>query len=119
MSENDVYLHLVPVEHWEAHAGKESYLPEHYAEDGFIHTTIGEERLLAVGNSLYTADPRPMYVLDLDPSRIQSEVRFDDPERVFPHIYGPLNTDAVVRVRKMERGDNGAFLAIGPVVEAR
>jgi uncharacterized protein (DUF952 family) len=57
-----------------------------------------------------------MYVLELDPSRIRAEVRFDDPESVFPHLYGPLNTDAVVRVRKMERGPNGEFRGIGEMV---
>lgn len=119
MSESDVYLHLVPVEHWEAHDGKELYRSERFEEEGFIHTTIGHDRLVWVGNSFYTADPRPMYVLELDPRKITAEVRFEDPESVFPHIYGPLNTDAVIRIRKMERGENGEFLAVGEVVEER
>ena len=52
-------LHLVPEPHWRAHAGADRYAPEPFAEEGFIHTTHGEARLLEVANLFYRDDPRP------------------------------------------------------------
>ena len=51
-------------------------------------------------------------ILDLD--TISSEVRYDDPDRTYPHIYGPLNTDAVIGELSVRRDAEGTFLAIGP-----
>ncbi|MEA2585813.1 MAG: hypothetical protein QOF33_3898, partial [Thermomicrobiales bacterium] len=33
--------------------------------------------------------------------------------RDYPHIYGPLNVDAVVEVRPVRRDADGTFVAIG------
>jgi len=50
-------------------------------------------------------------VLVLKADAITSEIRYEDPEQVFPHIYGPLNTDAVVGFLRVIRGEDGAFLS--------
>jgi hypothetical protein len=34
------------------------------------------------------------------------------PRPLFPHIYGPINRDAIVAVRQVERDATGAFVAI-------
>ncbi len=106
-----VTYHLVPVEYWETHGGKDSYTPEAFEADGFIHCTNGVERLLWVGNEFYTGDPRPFMVLALDVSRIESPVRYDDPAEDFPHIYGPLNTNAVIGSLTVKRDEDGRFVS--------
>ena len=51
-------------------------------------------------------------LLSIDPDHLQSEIRYDhvdgwkDP---FPHIYGPLNTDAVIDVSPLRPGPDGRF----------
>ena len=45
--------------------------------------------------------------------RLAAPVRYEDPDAVYPHIYGPLNVDAVLSVRLVERGADGEFLALG------
>ena len=102
-------LHLVPAPHWEAHRDASSYLPEHYEQDGFIHCTDGDTALLGVANAFYRADPRPYVVLTLAVDRLTSPVRYDDPAAIYPHIYGPLNLDAVVKVRRAVRLADGSF----------
>lgn len=37
------------------------------------------------------------------------------PAPVFPHIYGPLNPDAVVGVRKLVRAEDGSFTGYAPL----
>jgi uncharacterized protein (DUF952 family) len=110
--EAGITYHLVPNEYWESNGQGEIYSPEAFAADGFIHCTNGIERLLWVGNEFYTGDPRSFRVLVLDVKSIESPVRYDDPNHDFPHIYGPLNTSAVVGTLTVERNDTGAFISI-------
>jgi uncharacterized protein (DUF952 family) len=49
----------------------------------------------------------------IDPGRLASEVKYDDVagwDEPFPHIYGPLNPDAVIDVRPLAVGEDGAFV---------
>jgi uncharacterized protein (DUF952 family) len=109
--------HFTPEAHWVAHAGKARYTPEHFAEEGFIHCTNGDERLIEVGNRFYTADPRPFLALQVDLDAAGSPAIYEDPEQVYPHIYGELDTAAVRQVRRVVRAPDGTFLAIGEVYE--
>jgi uncharacterized protein (DUF952 family) len=43
---------------------------------------------------------------------LQSPVRYDDPAQIYPHIYGPINLDAVVEVRRVIRLADGSFSEI-------
>jgi uncharacterized protein (DUF952 family) len=40
-------------------------------------------------------------------------VIYEDDERRFPHIYGPLERRAIRRVSRIERTADGTFVAIG------
>jgi uncharacterized protein (DUF952 family) len=102
-------LHLVPEPVWRAHQGATTYAPERFAEEGFVHCTDGEENVLRVGNTYYRTDPRPYLVLVLDVERLHSPVRYDDPSQIYPHVYGPINLDAVVAVRRVVRLADGSF----------
>lgn len=105
-------LHLVPEPVWQAHQGAATYTAERYEEDGFIHCTDGEMNLLRVGDAFYRNDHRPYVVLVLDIDRLQAPVRYDDPAQIYPHIYGPINLDAVVAVRRVIRLADGSFSEI-------
>ena len=106
-----ITYHMSPIEVWTRQQDAATYTPEAYAEDGFIHCTDGLDNLLNVGNMFYTADPRDFLVLVLKTDAITSEIRYEDSENTFPHIYGPLNTDAVVGSLQVVRGEDGAFLS--------
>lgn len=110
-------FHLAPAERWEQWPDGEPYLPDAYAQDGFIHCTAGEDLMLRVANHFYRSVPGAFVLLVLDPERLHSELRWEAPsdglaER-FPHIYGPINTEAVVAVRPVQRAADGTFLSWG------
>lgn len=105
--------HLVPEEIWLAHHGAELYHPERFAEEGFVHCTDGEERLIEVGNRYYQGDPRAYLLLDVDLDALAAEAIYEDEARLFPHVYGPIERHAVRRVRRVERGADGTFLTAG------
>ena len=58
----------------------------------------------------YKDEPGAWVVLTIDKDRVSSPMRYEDPDNVFPHIYGPLNRDAIVDVRDIPRSDGGRFL---------
>jgi uncharacterized protein (DUF952 family) len=104
-----IAYHLVPVPVWEERGGAALYVPDAYEADGFIHCTNGLDPLLEVANMFYRSDVRAYRVLVLDVSKVASEVRYDDEGKVYPHIYGPLNTDAVIGVLEVRRREDGTF----------
>jgi uncharacterized protein (DUF952 family) len=105
-----VTYHLVPVEEWEGSDGESDYLPPAFVEDGFIHCTDGADELANTANRHYRDDPRPFVALQIDVSLLSSPVRYEDARRVYPHIYGPLNRDAILTVVSMPRDEAGRFL---------
>ncbi len=81
------------------------------AEEGFIHASTAGQ-VAPVANAFY-ADDHDLLLLVLDPRRIQPEVRYEQVPgwaEPFPHIYGPLNTSAVLRAVRLERDAAGRFL---------
>lgn len=80
------------------------------AEEGFIHASR-RDQVLGVADAYY-ADAGPLLLLSIDPARLTSPVRDDEvaPGVVFPHIYGPINLDAVVAATPFERDAAGKFV---------
>lgn len=108
-----VTYHMAIAGEWEQQKDAATYVPSAFAADGFIHCTNGLELLQWVGSSFYkeSGDPRIVLVLAID--EISSEVRYDDPDEHFPHIYGPLNTSAVIAELPVHRAPDGTFIGFG------
>lgn len=105
-------FHGAPQSAWEA-TPDEDYLPEAFATDGFIHTSVGAATLAAALNRYLTADDRPYVALLIDLDRVRSPwdvARYNGDPGEYPHIRGPLNRDAVLRVIPLGRTPEGAFL---------
>ena len=69
-------------------------------QEGFIHASR-EDQWRATLQRFYADVPTDLVLLEIDPARLNSELRVEEvPEAgdSFPHIYGPLNLDAVVDV---------------------
>ena len=106
-----ITYHQVPADEFDQAAP--SYLPVDYETEGFIHTTRPCERVAQIANKHRRADPRPFLLVTIDLERLTVPWRYDAAGEDFPHIYGPLNREAVVEVRPFPREADGTFLAIG------
>jgi uncharacterized protein (DUF952 family) len=115
--------HLVPSAEFVAMPADQPYLPAGYAQDGFIHCTQQPAVLIEVANRFYRDVAGDFLVLDIDPRRLTAELRNELPMPpapagsplagvLFPHIYGPLNREAIVAVRKVQRDADGRFLQV-------
>lgn len=99
--------HLVAADDFDPSAA--SYLPAAYAGEGFIHTTRTPALLAEVANRYYRADPRRYLLLTIDLDRLAVPWRYDTADPDYPHLYGPLNRDAVIAIAPMPRADDGTF----------
>lgn len=108
-------FHLTPEMVWEAQREETGYLPEAFADEGFIHTTNDDVHVLEVANRYYRDDPRPYLLLDVDLAKVAATTVYEahDVARRYPHIYGPIDRRAVILVRRLERGGDGEFKSIG------
>jgi uncharacterized protein (DUF952 family) len=107
--------HGTPRKYFESLDASKPYVPEPFAREGFIHTTEGREAVPIVLTLHYKTSSEPWVVLYIDQDRVTSPIRYDDPEQVFPHIYGPLNRDAIVAVMDIDREPDGTFLRPEPL----
>jgi uncharacterized protein (DUF952 family) len=75
------------------------------AEEGFIHAATAGQ-VAQVANAFYRGEP-DLVLLVIDPALVGPEIRYEpvpgqaDP---YPHIYGPLNLDAVTETRPFTPG---------------
>lgn len=107
--------HLTPLEQWEAQDANDTYLPDRFADEGFIHCTDTIEEIIAVGNRYYQNDPRPYRLLEIDCDAVTAPIVYEDQAHIFPHIYGPLDVAAVRQVHTVNRDSQGAFVSIQAV----
>jgi uncharacterized protein (DUF952 family) len=105
--------HLTPQSVWLEQRLRNEYRPEGFGDEGFIHCTDGEELVLEVANRYYKDDTRSFLLLELDLDRVLAPTIYEDDERNYPHIYGPMERHAVRRVHRVERAADGTFVAIG------
>ncbi len=106
----DLTLHLVPAEYFLDCDRDAPYVPERFEHEGFIHCTDGADELARTGTRCYREDYRMYVVLVIDKRRVQPSMRYEDEARIYPHIYGALNRDAIVGVVPVLRAAGGAFL---------
>lgn len=100
--------HLVLRRVWEENADR-PYRPESLAGEGFIHCSFAGQTAWAA-NRFY-AEAEDLLLLHIDAERLTSPLREEacDTGEIFPHIYGPLNRDAVAAVETLARGSDGRW----------
>jgi glutathione S-transferase len=111
-------FHIAEAAEWnEALAGgeyRQSTLGYTLDQAGFIHCSR-RDQVETVANAVYR-ERSDLVLLLIDRDKVQAEIRDENLEggsELFPHIYGPLNLDAVTSVLPFPPGVDGRF--IGPV----
>ena len=94
--------HIARREDWERAREVGYYAPASLKREGFVHCSLSPQ-LEAVANALFRGK-RGLLLLVIDPERISAQVRFEDPGvgEAYPHVYGPIPVQAVVRVQEFE-----------------
>jgi uncharacterized protein (DUF952 family) len=117
-ADQDVIYHLVTERDFHSLTKDNVYVPALFAQDGFIHCTGEPATLLSVANDYFADVVEAVLVLVIEVDRVAAEVKFEPPAPIsgggtshvqegllFPHIYGPLNLDAVAGVGVLRQED--------------
>ncbi|MBO0869114.1 MAG: DUF952 domain-containing protein [Micromonosporaceae bacterium] len=79
-------------------------------QQGFIHASTASQ-VAGVANAIFAGVP-DLVLLLIDEDLVGPEIRYEAPPggtQRYPHIYGPLGTDAVVGTQPLEPGADGRF----------
>jgi uncharacterized protein (DUF952 family) len=104
-----VLFHVATRRDWERASRVGSYAAASLDRDGFVHCATAAQHA-AVANARF-AGRADLVLLLIDASRLDAEVRFEQAEagQAFPHVYGPVNLDAVFEAAPYRPGADGRF----------
>ena len=102
-------LHLCTHDAWANAQRQGAYSPDSLKTEGFIHLSttaqvVGTANLLFHGRT-------GLIVLLIDSQKLTAPIKYEDAGNgvCFPHLYGPLNLDAVYGVNDFEPSPDGNF----------
>jgi len=104
--------HLISQSEFDRQPADEPVIEGSLADEGFIHLSATAEQVTWVANRLYR-DVVDLVVLVLDEHLLTAVVRYDPTlDGVFPHLYGPLDREAIVDIEPLRRGDHDQWFFI-------
>jgi uncharacterized protein (DUF952 family) len=109
--------HITSRRAWQEAQPRGEYRTDSLKSEGFIHCST-QTQVLPVAEKYYKGQQDNL-LLVIDPSLLTSELRWEPPSggtppgvpegELFPHIFGPINLDAVVKVYALESNPDGSY----------
>ena len=110
-------IHLASNNAWLAAVKKSEYRADSLSTEDFIHCSTSSQ-IVGVANTFYHGQ-HGLVLLILDPDKLDAELKWEPPAEpeptharegeLFPHVYGPINLDAVTNVIPFEPDSDGNF----------
>ena len=103
-------MHITTASEWEEAKKSEIYTALSLRTAGFIHCSLVNQ-IESVANHIFKGQ-NGLVLLEIDEDKLKSEVKYEDlfnEGQNYPHIYGPLNIDAVLRVLPFPPENDGNF----------
>jgi uncharacterized protein (DUF952 family) len=108
-----VLHHITSRSDWDRR--RENYLPPDF--EGFVHCSTADQ-VVPVADAIFRGRD-DLVLLVIDPGKLTAEVVWEDCYEAgeeYPHIYGPVDTEAVAAVVDFPCSDDGSFRL--PAIEA-
>jgi uncharacterized protein (DUF952 family) len=110
--------HITSRRAWQEAQQRGEYRTDSLESEGFIHCST-QTQVLPVAEKYYKGQQDNL-LLVIDPTLLTSELRWEPPSggapplgvpegELFPHIYGLINLDAVVKVYELESNPDGSY----------
>jgi len=112
-------LHLASNTSWLAAVEEGTYHADSLSAEGFIHCSTASQ-IVDVANAFYRGQ-HGLVLLVIDTDKLSSNLNWEPPahpnperaakvgDELFPHVYGPINVEAVVNVIPIEPAEDGTF----------
>ncbi|MGM0608451.1 MAG: DUF952 domain-containing protein [Candidatus Muiribacteriota bacterium] len=100
-------LHIAQRKKWEKAKKDGVYKPETLKKEGFIHLSDPQQIKKAAQENSKNKDE--LELLIINPEKLKNQVKYEDNGRgeLFPHLYGPLNVDAVIKAVDFNPDEEG------------
>ncbi len=108
-------FHITTHEAWKEALEVGAYHGDILTTEGFIHCSTAQQ-VVRVANALFRGRA-DLVLLCIRTDRLNPELHYDPAEtgELFPHIYGPLNVEAVVDVVDFPPEPDGRFVLPGRI----
>ncbi len=115
----NLILHITSRQAWSDAQKAGEYTAPSLSSEGFIHCSTAAQ-VVPVAEKFYKGQSG-LVLLVIDPTRLSSDLKWEPPfdgapppgvdsAELFPHVYGPIHLDAVVRVVGFEPSADGKFV---------
>ena len=112
LSPKEMFIYHISIKKdWERALVEKTYTNETLTKEGFIHAS-DYDQLLSTAEMYYSEDV-PLLLLAIDPEKLKSPVKYElavTRDSLFPHIFGPINLEAVVQAVPFEKDSSGKFI---------
>jgi len=110
--------HITARRAWQEAQPRGEYRADSLESEGFIHCST-RTQILPVAEKFYKGQLGNVLLM-IDPTLLASELRWEPPSggapphgvpdgELFPHVYGPINLDAIVNVFDFESNPDGSY----------
>jgi uncharacterized protein (DUF952 family) len=110
-------LHITTLNNWEAAVAAGEYRAPSLQGEGFIHCSTAKQA--ADTANIFFKAQKGLVLLCIDEARLSARLEYEAPTgggahdqsvgRLFPHVYGPINLDAVIKVVEFPPNKDGSF----------
>jgi uncharacterized protein (DUF952 family) len=111
-------LHITTHKDWEKAQMEGEYSAPSLLSEGFIHcSTLKQTEDTA---NIFFRRQNGLMLLCIDENKLKAECKYEDPTggghhdpdvgKLFPHIYGPINLSAVIKVVDFQANEHGLFI---------
>ena len=93
--------HIATSQEWNLHLTNATYEPDAFSKEGFIHCST-KAQVPGVLQRYY-AGVQNLILLHIDESKLTPSLKYEAAtnEELFPHVFGPINKDAIVTVENL------------------
>jgi uncharacterized protein (DUF952 family) len=106
-------FHILSRAEWDEAVCAGLYSPASLATDGFVHCSTVDQ-VATVANDIFSGKA-DLVLLCIEERQLRARISFEPAfgksrdSGLFPHVYGPINVDAVSQVIGFNRSANGIF----------
>ncbi len=107
----DFIYHLTIPQAWAKALASGDYRAGSFVEEGFLHASTSEQ--VEASANRYFGGSQSIVALKIELGKIKAPLVWEESKHSatpFPHVYGPINLDAVVEVIPWERSAGGGFV---------
>lgn len=112
-------FHITSRTAWEDAQERGDYRAESLETEGFIHCSTSSQ-VLPVAENFYKGQ-NGLILLGIEPTLLSCDLKWEPPSEgtpppgvsegdLFPHVYGPINLNAVVKILDLKTDPNSKFI---------